>query len=104
MNERLLHGNGLGMNAQCVLFLQIKKHNSELVTFVKNVKEHIKEKETGSLSQLMTQYLNKHTSVTTRQVIQDKLDYLNKKGGKSAAQALTYGMSYLQFLPRCINI
>ena len=58
---------------------------------MKKVKEHIKEKETGSLSQLMTQYLNKHTSVTTRQVIQDKLDYLNKKGGKSVAQALTYG-------------
>ena len=67
-----------------------------MVTFVKKVKEHIKEKETGSLSQLMTQYLNKHTSVTTRQVvIQDKLDYLNKKGGKTAAQALTYGKIYL---------
>ena len=66
-----------------------------MVTFVKKVKEHIKEKETGSLSQLMTQYLNKHTSVTTRQVIQDKLDYLKKKGGKSAAQALTYGKIYL---------
>ena len=85
----------MGINTQCVLFLQIKKHNSELVTCVKKVKEHIKEKETGSLSQLMTQYLNKHTSVTTRQVIQDKLDYLNKKGGKSAAQALTYGKKYL---------
>ena len=69
----------------------MKKHNNDLVTFVKKVKEQIKEKKAGSLSQLMTQYLNKHTSVTTRQVIQEKLDHLKKKGGKSVAQALTYG-------------
>ena len=71
--------------------LQIKKQNNDLVTFVKKVKEHIKDKESESLSQLMIQYLNKHTCVTRRQVIQENLDHLKKKGGKSAAQALTYG-------------
>ena len=58
---------------------------------VKKIKEHIKEKETGALSHLVTQFLNKHASVSSRHVIEEKLEHLRKKGGKSIAQALTYG-------------
>ncbi len=77
------------LGTMCVF--QVKKQSGDLVSLLRKVKEHLKPGDAGALAQLVTQFLNKHAAVTTETVVQEKMQYLQKKGGKSVAQALTYG-------------
>ncbi len=59
---------------------------------VKKINDFIKDDtKDGGLKQLMSGYLKKHGGQTTKQIVSEKLEVLQKKGGKTPQQALTYG-------------